>query len=159
MKTRIWARPAALAGALALAAILPACGGGSSGGGGTNPTPVTQPPAPVRTLVNNSNFTIGAFPQVITLPITVSGSGTGTIEIVADWTFASNDIDINWYAGTCSPAAATARACTIIAGTTSTTAKPERLTITNVGAGNYTVGLASFTNGNESGNAQVFFTR
>ncbi len=151
-------RTGAWMAALALAAVLPACGGG--GGGGTTPT--TQPPAapqPTRTLLNNSNFTVRGFPDVVTMVIPLTGTGTGTIEIVADWTFASSDIDINWYAGNCAPAQAVARQCTVIAQTTSVTQKPERLTITNVSAGTYTVGIANFSNRDESGNAQVFLTR
>jgi hypothetical protein len=150
-------RAGAWMAALALAVVLPACGGG--GGGGTAPTTQPPAPAPVRTLVDNRNFTVGGFPEVVTLPITVTGNGTGTVEIVADWTFASSDIDIVWYAGTCSPAAATARSCTVIGATTSATQKPERLTISNVGAGSYTVGIANFSDRSESGNAQVYFTR
>lgn len=158
MKIQRPSRTGAWMAAVALAAFLPACGGG--GGGGNTPTPVATPaPQPTRTLVDNRNFTVGPFPEVVTLPISVTGTGTGTVEINADWTFASSDIDIVWYSGTCSPAAATARSCTVIALTTSVTQKPERLTVSNVGAGSYTVGIANFASRSESGNAQVFFTR
>ena len=158
MTTRTWVRrPLALAAAMALAVILPACGGGSSGGGGTTP-PVTTPPAPVRTLIQQGNFTIGRFPEVATVGVTIAGAGT--VEIVVDWTFSSNDLDAVFYNGNCTPAQATNRSCSIIAITTSTTAKPERLTITNVAAGTYTAGVASFlSSGNESGNYQVYLTR
>ena len=147
--------------ALALAAVLPACGGG---GGGTTPT--TVPPAPQRTQIQASSFTVlgvpGAnalgFPQdVAVASLTVSNAGA--LEIVADWTFASSDIDIWFISGACTAAQAARRQCTITAATTSTTQKPERLNIPSVAAGTYTVGFANFTNANESGNYQVFLTR
>ncbi len=155
MKNRIWARrPVALAGALALAGMLTACKESSP----TPPTPVTTPPpAPVRTLIQQGGFTIGVFPAVAVA--TISIPATGTVEVNADWTFASSDLDIHWYAGNCSPAQATNRQCTILAQTTSVTTKPERLTISNVAAGTYTVGVASFAGQNESGNYQVYLTR
>ena len=141
---------------LALAAVLPGCGGGG-GGGGTTPTPVTQPPAPVRTQIQQGGFTVGGFPGVATAPITISGAGT--VEVVADWTFASSDIDIMWYAAGCTPLQAERGQCTILARTTSVTQKPERLIINNVAAGTYTVGVANYSSQNESGNYQVFLTR
>jgi hypothetical protein len=148
--------------ALALAALLPACGGG---GGGS--TPSTLPPAqPTRTQIAAASFVVagtdeanaaGFVVDVATLPVAVSGQGT--VEIVADWTFASNDIDILFYNGSCSAAQAIRGQCTIANQTTSTTAKPERLTITGVPAGNYTVGIANYGRTGESGTLQVFLTR
>jgi hypothetical protein len=78
---------------------------------------------------------------------------------VADWTFASNDIDILWFNAPCSSAQAVRGECTIIARTVSVTQKPERLTINNVGPGTYGVGFQNFGNSGESGNFQIFFTR
>lgn len=156
MKTRNWAcRPVALAGALALAGLLSGCKESSP----TPPTPVvTQPPAPVRSQIANGNFTVGAFPDVaVTGLLTVSG-GAGTVEIVADWTFATSDIDIQFYPGACSALQASRGQCTILAQTTAVATKPERLTIANVNPGTYTIGFANYANRSESGNFQVFFT-
>jgi hypothetical protein len=149
--------------ALALAAVLPACGGG---GGGTTPTTVPPAPQPTRTQIQASSFTVLGvpaanglgFPQdVAVAALTVSN--TGALEIVADWTFASSDIDIWFITGACTAAQAARRQCTITAATTSTTQKPERLNIASVTAGTYTIGFANFTNANESGNYQVYLTR
>jgi hypothetical protein len=144
--------------ALALAAFLPACGGGGS----TTPSA----PQPTRTQIAGGNFTVvgtdaasnAGFPLDIAAgPVTVSGAGT--VEIVADWTFASNDVDILFYTGSCSSAQAVREQCAISNRTTSTTAKPERLTITGVPAGNYSVGFANYGRTAESGNYQVYLTR
>ncbi len=152
--------------ALALVVVLPACGGGSSGGG-VNP-PTTLPPQPARTLIGSGPFSVLGvpaanalgFPQdVAVVTLTLTGSGTGTVEIVADWTFASSDIDIWLINGSCTPAQAATQSCPIANRTTSVTAKPERLTVTGVPVGTYTIGFANFTNANESGSYQVFLTR
>ena len=148
---------------LALAAVLPACGGG--GGGSNNPTPVTQPPAPVRTLIGTSSFTVlgvddanrAGFERdeaVAALQI----NQAGTLEIIADWTFASNDVDIHLYSGNCTFQILTTSGCTRIARADSISNKPERLTF-NATAGSYSVGIANFGRTNESGNFQVFLTR
>jgi hypothetical protein len=151
--------------ALALAVFLPACGGG--GGGGNNPTPVATPtPGPTRTQIAGGNFTVVGLPEanragfnvdVAAGPVSVSGAGT--VEIVADWTFASNDVDILFFNGACTSAQAVRGQCSIANRTTSTSAKPERLTITGVPAGNYSVGFANYGATAESGNYQVFLTR
>jgi hypothetical protein len=147
---------------LAVAAALPACGGGGGGGGAA---PTTLPPAPVRTQVAGGNFTVLGVPaanalgfpmDVAVVVITIQG---GTVEITADWTFPSSDIDIWFMNGSCTAAQAARQQCPIANRTTSVTAKPEQLNITGVPAGTYTVGFANFTNANESGNFQVFVVR
>ena len=117
-------------------------------------------------MIAEGNFTVvgadeanaaGFLVDVAAGPISVSGAGT--VEIAADWTFASNDIDILWYGGTCTSNQAIRGQCAILARTTSVTQKPERLTITNAGAGAYSVGFANYGRTAESGNYQVFLTR
>ena len=156
-------RTGAWIAALALAVVLPACGGG---GGGTTPSTLPPTPTTTRTQIAGGNFSVvgtdeanaaGFSLDVAAGPVSVSG--TGTVEIVADWTFASNDVDIFWFAGTCTSIQAVRGQCTILAAAQSPTQKPERLTITNVGAGTYSVGIANFGRTAESGNYQVFLTR
>jgi hypothetical protein len=152
------------AAALALMmVVLPACGGGSSGGGGNAPTNV--PPAPVRSLIGNFNFTVVGVPEANRLGLQrdfflqqLTITQAGSLEVIVDWTFASNDIDIVLFSGTCTPALITSTGCSAITATTSVTAKPERLT-SNVNPGSYTIGVTNFGNGNESGVGQVFLTR
>ena len=165
MRTRLWARrPLAMAAALALTAILPACGGG--GGGGNTPSTLPPAPQPTRTQIQSGPFTITSRPDAnragFDVAIAVASlviPGSGTLEVVADWTFASNDVDIIVYNSACTPDQAIRNQCPIAARTTSTTTKPERLTITGAPAGNFAIGFANYGNSSESGNYQVFLTR
>src|SRR5687767_1092474 len=117
MRSRTWARRRLpVVAALALMAVLPACTDSGSG-----PTPVPTPtPAPqqTRSLVGSFNFTVfgtveanrrGLTRDVALVPLTLGQAGT--LEIIADWTFASNDIDIVLYSGTCTPAQVIAGTC------------------------------------------------
>jgi hypothetical protein len=165
MRERFGARRlTAVAAALALMGALSACGGGSSGGGGGN-TPSTLPPAPVRTQIGSQGFTVlgtvdanraGFERDEVIAPLTISQAGT--LEIVADWTFASNDVDIHLYSGTCTFQQLTTSGCSIIARADSVSNKPERLTVA-IQPGNYSVGIANFGRTNESGVMQAFLTR
>jgi hypothetical protein len=148
---------------MAMAAILPACGGGS--GGSNNPTPVA-PSAPVRTSLGSTNFSVlgidaanraGFERDEVHAPLVLAQSGT--LEIIVDWTFASNDVDINLYTGTCNFQLLTTVGCPVLAKADSISNKPERLTVTNMAAGTYTVGVTNFGRTNESGVIQAFLTR
>jgi hypothetical protein len=147
---------------LALAVVLPACGGGGGGGGNT---PSTLPPAPVRSLVGTTSFTVlgldaanraGFEGDEALAPLQLGQAGT--LEITADWTFASNDVDIHLYSGNCSFQTLTTTGCTRNAQADSVSNKPERLTF-NATAGTYAIGIANFGRSDESGNFQVFLTR
>ena len=149
---------------LAMAAVLPACGGG--GGGSNNPTPVTQPPAPVRTSLGSQSFTVlgtdaanraGFERDEVHAPLVLNQSGQ--LEVIVDWTFASNDVDINLYTGTCTFQLLTTTGCPRIAQADSVSNKPERLVVNNLAAGTYTVGITNFGRTNESGVIQAFLTR
>ena len=167
MSTTFWARrPRAVAAALALVLVLPGCGGGgNSGGGGNGPTTPAAPPAPVRTLIGNFNFTVSGVPEANRAGLArdfflqqLTLNESGSLELIADWTFASNDIDIVLFSGNCTPALLTSTGCSVVDATTSVSAKPERLT-RSVSAGSYTIGITNFGNSNESGVGQVFLTR
>ena len=160
------ARGRGAAAALALMVVLPGCGGGGSSGGGGNTNAPTTPAAPVRTQIAGGNFTVASVPDanragfavdIAVGPISLAGAGT--LEVVADWTFASNDIDIIVYSAPCTSQQAVRGQCPIANRTVSTTTKPERLTITGAPAGNFAVGFANYGNSAESGNYQVFLTR
>ena len=164
MSRRNWALGRGAMAALALMVVLPGCGGGGSSGGGNTNAPTT-PAAPVRSLIGNFNFAVAGVPEAnrnglqrdyYLQQLTINESGS--LEVIADWTFSSNDIDVELFRGACTPALITSTGCPLVAGTTSVTAKPERLT-TSVTPGVYTVGITNYGNSNESGVGQVFLTR
>lgn len=135
----------------ALTVGLPGCGGGGGGGG-----PTTSNPVPQRRQIAAFNFTAVALFDLARGEFTTSA--TGTLEASCDWTFASNDIDIGIYRGSCSFNQFLALQCNVLVESTSATAKPERVSSANVPAGTYTLIVASLGNTAESGNCQVFLT-
>jgi hypothetical protein len=144
--------------ACALIAGLSACGGGSnpptgntggSGGGGGSQTVTTTLPT----------FTFNSVPPGVVVFTDVTISGTGTMSLIADWTFSSSDIDV--YVTNTSCAASNTNnlqsGCSAIGRTTATATKPERLTV-NVSAGNYRLWIANFGPSTESGTLQASAT-
>jgi hypothetical protein len=134
----------------ALTLALPSCGGG----GGSSPSaPSTTPPAQSVVIIQGSS----------NLGPAISGHtdffGTadfttpraGRLEVTVDWTFASDDIDIAVLNGSCSPNQLLNSQCgSTVAESTSSTAKPERLSISNLPAGSYSL-LVSNTSRNAEG--------
>lgn len=171
MKTNgTWASRRAAFAALALAVVLPACGGGG-GGGNPNQPPVTQPPAPVRSLVVQGNFNLVSLTDASRGGFLVdyvrhefTTSGTGLLEVNADWTFANSQIGIVVGRGACSFAQIDAA---LNGSTTScpeagggiATSRPGRVTINNLAQGTYTLVILNLNDRAESGNYQVYLTR
>ena len=79
--------------------------------------------------------------------------------MTVEWTFASNDVDVFVERGACDCSSAQAGACQDVAGSESTTAKPERLAVPNLSAGSYTLVVANVGPGRESAAYEVGLTR
>jgi hypothetical protein len=147
--------------ALAAMAGLPGCGGGGGGnvsgpsGGGTQ-----------RDLLGSQSWQLvsPAQAQAAGLAIDmwatpIQTNVTGDLEVTVDWTSGNNDVDIAIVRGNCTPQQGLANACGVpLAESTSTTAKPERATARGVAAGAYTLLIANWGPGQESGTLQVFLT-
>jgi hypothetical protein len=132
--------------------LISACGGGGS----TSPTPPVTTPAPQTTVVvQGSGPLLAGFAAVVPF----STNATGRLEVVLDWTFASNDLDIGIFRGACSVQQFNAGQCVAIASAESTINKPERLTIPDFPPGSYTLGLGNFGPGSEGYSYQVTLTR
>jgi hypothetical protein len=141
---------------VALAAALAGCGGGTTGpsepagrtrlGGGTFTVVGT-----VEANANGYNADVGTIP--------FNAGSAGTLEIVADWGSAANNIDIFLYLGPCSAEQARSGVCPVANRSTSETAKPESLTIIGVPAGSYSIGFANFGPTTETGSFEVFTVR
>lgn len=150
-------RASLLAGIVVLGTIpLLSCGDGN---GSTTPTPVTTVVLQGSTRVGTITTSIqtgNVCDFVALLPF--STSSTGTLEAVVDWTFSTNDVDVAIARGPCTCQQAAANACETVAETTSTTAKPERVTATGQPAGSYVLAIANFGNRVESCSYQVVLT-
>ena len=134
--------------AVALVAMsLAACGGGT-----TSPDTASQVTTslPTQPFSNLAPFEVG-FAEVTI-------NGTGTLSSTADWTFATNDIDIYVTPPSCRAAdGAELAGCTIVGRTTAVTTKPEQLSVL-VSRGNYRVWVANFGPSAETGTLRMAAT-
>jgi hypothetical protein len=140
----------ALAAGLSLVLGLWGCGG-SSGGPSPIPTPVPTPTPPV--VVSQGGGPIEAGFIVMAQPIVTTAAGR--LDVTVDWTFASNDIDVLIARGACSFDQFDNGQCNIAAFSISTTAKPERISVSGAAAGLYTLFVENFGPGDDSASYQV----
>ena len=134
--------------AVALVAIgLVACGGGTTSPDAGSEFTTSLPTQPFSNLA----------PLEVGLA-EVTMNGMGTLTSTADWTLATNDIDIYVTAPWCEAAhVAELASCDIVGRTTAVTAKPEQLSVI-VGEGNYRVWVANFGPSAESGTLRMTAT-
>jgi hypothetical protein len=114
-----------------LAAVLACAHLGCGGDGGTGPSGVETRVAS-RTLA----------PQETAAATTVVlGPRGGTVEVSADWTLGSNNVDVYVTPGDCfdHPSAVRAFACLVTASATGETARPERLSFPAAAGASYKV--------------------
>jgi hypothetical protein len=106
----------------------------------TPPTP-PPPPAPVTIVVAQGSLS-GLEPGGAAMaPFTTDRSGT--LEVVLDWTLASNNLDLVLTRGECTPEQLVALECDVAAIASSATAKPETASIASADAGAYTLFVAN----------------
>lgn len=145
-----------LAGAAVLGAVigLSACGGSNPSTPTPTPTPVPTPPPPV-VVSQIQGFALRAnFASFANFSI----QSVGTIEAVVDWTFPANDLDVYITAATCTFAQLQANQCSLLGFSESFTAKPERVRVTNMAAGNYILWVVNAGPGDESLSYQIVFS-
>jgi hypothetical protein len=125
---------------------------GAVGCGNASPTSAPTPNTMNLPPINFNNVAInGVF--ISDIKVTV----TGTLIAIADWTLASNDIEIYVTDPTCNETLARVvrQSCTLLGRTDSPTAKPKRLTM-NISPGIYRIFVANFgPAGAESGTVQI----
>jgi hypothetical protein len=139
-------------GLAGLAVALLVSGLTACGGGGT-----TSPDSgPVTTALPTQSFSNLRPGEAVFAEVTVNGGGT--LSSIADWTSASNDLDIYVTAPSCSAGDLVAlTACPDLGHTTAVTAKPEQLAVL-VTRGNYRVWVANFGPSTESGTLRMTAT-
>lgn len=120
--------------------VLSGCGDSSP----SRPTPVPTPtpqPTPVTSTLRQGTFT-GLEPNfLLSLPFNVGN--IGDLSVQADWTFATNDLDLILTRGTNACANANNQVdfglCTVVASETSVGPKPERMSVSGLPTGAYTL--------------------
>ena len=160
---RSWsARTIAYALTATLAVMLPGCGGG----GGSSPTTPSTPPPPVKQLITQGNFQLTdvAGATAVGLPydtffVPITTSAVGTLEMDADWTFASSNIILGLERSPCSINQFYALQCTDVASSSVPSPKPGRLVVSNLAAGSYVFVILNPSVNAEAGNYQVYLTR
>ena len=144
-----------------LAAVLVAvgitgCGGSGTPEGPSSPPPTPTPP-PVTTVIEEG---AGALESSTAAPVVFTTTRTGTLEAIVDWTFAENDLDLFLARGDepCTLDTFNDRSCGFIATEESVTLKPERLRVTGLAAGTYSLYVANFGDTDDSISWQLLLT-
>ena len=121
----------------------------------------TAPTGLVSSVVAEGTFTLAAFSPfdvqceaVAFVPFTTTASGT--LDVTADWSSSTNDVDIAIVRGGCS---CEQPDCDEVAKTDSAAAKPEKLTVSNLVAGRYTFLSVNWGPGRESGTYRIVLTQ
>ena len=142
----------AICSAIALALMLPACGGSSTP---TTTTPTTTlPPCTQATLFQGP----GSVPSSTLVSLTFSTSAAGRVDVILDWTFTSSTIGVYLVpANSCSVDQFNARSCNFLFRSESG-AKPRKVSASNVAAGSYDVLVANFSSQDESASLQVILS-
>jgi hypothetical protein len=161
MKTKLFGqrRGLTIAGGLLLVAGLFACGG-SGNDCGKNPTgpgcipPVTVPPTtlPPPAVVSQGATTL-AVDFALRVPFTTTQAGR--LDVTADWTFVTNDVDVYLMRGNCTFDQFNAAACDVATFSVSETAKPEKVRLTGAAAGSYTLFIGNVGPTDEAVSYQV----
>jgi hypothetical protein len=147
------ARPPSLFLLASFVALLSGCG--SDHVVNTSPPPPPSP-SPVTTVIKEGSFSgLGPLEGAVGEFTTAR---TGTIDVVVDWTFTSNDLDLILAKGSCSADQLVAMQCDVLAVADSTTAKPEKINLANAAAGLYTLFVINFGATEESLSYQVMLT-
>jgi len=82
----------------------------------------------------------------------------GTLDVKADWTSASNNIDLFVFTSPCTATQAISGDCTELSRTSSTTTKPEQLSVPGFAAGSYVLAIANFGSTTEAGTYEIYST-
>ena len=129
-------------------------------GGSNSPTAVpavTTPPAPVSTVLAQGSRSNLGVNMLLGLDFTTNANGM--LDVTVDWTFVTNNVQIYLADGSCSIEQFNSYDCAIAGRSESLTAKPERLQLTNLRAGTYSLLIYNGGPTVESVSFQIVFTR
>jgi hypothetical protein len=145
-----------LAAVLAAALLSPACGGG--GGGGNGGGAVVGPTGPSRAVITEQGWQLEPL-SFSAVDISITGSGSGSVEATVEWTFASDDVDLYVTATACTTAQFAVEACAYKAKADGTGTKPERVSFSVSAGDTYRFWIVNFGPQSESGTFQAVLVR
>jgi hypothetical protein len=101
-----------------------------------------------------------SLPSKTLLFVPFSTTATGTVGATVDWTLSTNDVDIFLVRGAnpCTLEQFNSNQCPFLGFSSSTSAKPERLSVPNLTAGPYTLYVANLSSTTESVSYQITLT-
>lgn len=134
---------------LAPALLHPGCGG-------TNP--LTGEREPERSIIAEEEWTLEPF-HALSLDIRITGLGSGTVDATAEWTLASDDVNLYVTAPACTLEMLAMERCSYKARAESPTAKPERVSFDVSGGDTYRFWVVNFGPQREAGTLVVGLTQ
>ena len=147
------ARPPSLLLLASFVALLSGCGGDNP----VNPSPPPPPPPPVpvtEVLVEGG----GALGQLMLGSLSFDTTKSGKLDVIVDWTYATNDVDVYLAKGICSFDQFIAAQCNMVAFSESTIAKPEKISASDMAPGAYTLLVGNIGPTEDSVSFQVLLT-
>jgi hypothetical protein len=97
-------------------------------------------------------------PMVLFIVGDFTTTAVGRLDVTVNWTFSTNNVDVYVTRGACTVDGLNAGTCTLAVSSESTTAKPERLLVTGLAAGTYTLLIGNRGPEVDSGSYQVVHT-
>lgn len=113
------------------------------------------PPPPVTDVIREGSGSLGV---LMLGSLSFNSPRAGKIDVIVDWTYTTNDVDVYLAKGSCTFDQFIGRQCNVVAFSESTIAKPERITAANAGAGDYTLLIGNVGPTEESLSFQVLLT-
>ena len=130
------------------------CGSSSPTSPSVTPTPT---PAPVAQVLLEGSVT-EMTPMVLFIVGSFTTTAVGRLDVTVDWTVSSDNVDVYVTRGTCSVDQLNAGTCILAVSSESTTSKPERLAVTGLAVGSYTLLIGNRGPAVESASYQVVHT-
>jgi hypothetical protein len=148
----------ALARALSLASMLGGCGGPACATSPASPECHTfsSPPPFGKTLIAAAGFSGLAPHMLASVPFRIPTPGV--LDATVDWTFTTDNVDVYIGYGSCTVDQFNNGTCHVVAFSESASAKPERVGVSELGPGYYSLFIGNRGPDEESVSYQIFLT-
>lgn len=113
---------------------------------------------PERSVISNQHWDLEPL-DTLAVDIRLTGLGSGTLDATAEWTLASNNVDLYVTAIACTPEMFATERCSYKARADSPTTKPERVSFDVSAGDSYRFWVVNFGPQKESGTLVVGLTQ